>query len=68
MMNLKVNFIVISAHKTQKQLSFQTSCPSQPLAPVKSAEVLSQPKSSEMKIDDSDDDTLDYFSKLLEEE
>ena len=41
--------------------------PSQPTAPVKSAEV-AQPKSSDMKIDDSDDDTLDYFSKLAEEE
>ena len=66
MMNLKVNFIVISTHKTQKQLSQQTSC-RPTAAPVKSAEV-PQPKSSEMKIDDSDDDTLDYFSKLAEEE
>ena len=41
--------------------------PSQPAPAVKSAEV-AQPKSSDMKIDDSDDDTLDYFSKLAEEE
>ncbi len=41
--------------------------PAQSAAPVKSAEV-AQPSSSEMKIDDSDDDTLDYFSKLAEEE
>jgi len=43
--------------------------PAQSAAPVKSAEV-AQPKASEMAeaVASDEDDTLDYFSKLAEEE
>jgi len=41
--------------------------PQMPTAPVKSAEV-AQPKSSDVMLDSDDDDTLNYFSKLAEEE
>mgnify|MGYP001219390198 CR=1 FL=1 len=58
---------VISGTQNTETVESADLPPSQPAAPVKSAEV-AQPKSSEMKIDDSDDDTLDYFSKLAEEE
>ena len=58
---------VISGTTSAETVESADLPPSQPAAPVKSAEV-AQPKSSDMKIDDSDDDTLDYFSKLAEEE
>ena len=58
---------VISGTTSAETVESADLPPSQSAAPVKSAEV-AQPKSSDMKIDDSDDDTLDYFSKLAEEE
>ena len=58
---------VISGTTSAETVESADLPPSQPAASVKSAEV-AQPKSSDMKIDDSDDDTLDYFSKLAEEE
>src|SRR6056300_1023285 len=58
---------VISGTTSAETVESADLPPSQPAAPVKSAEV-AQPKSSDMKIDDSYDDTLDYFSKLAEEE
>ena len=58
---------VISGSQSTETVETADLPPAEPAAPVKSAEV-AQPSSSEMKIDDSDDDTLDYFSKLAEEE
>jgi len=58
---------VISGTTSAETVESADLPPSQSAAPVKSAEV-AQPKSIDMKIDDSDDDTLDYFSKLAEEE
>ena len=58
---------VISGTQSTETVETADLPPAEPAAPVKSAEV-AQPSSSEMKIDDSDDDTLDYFSKLAEEE
>ena len=58
---------VISGTTSAETVESADLPPSQPAPAVKSAEV-AQPKSSEMNIDDSDDDTLDYFSKLAEEE
>ena len=58
---------VISGTTSAETVETADLPPAQSAAPVKSAEV-AQPKSSDMKIDDSDDDTLDYFSKLAEEE
>ena len=58
---------VISGSQSTETVESADLPPATEAAPVKSAEV-AQPSSSEMKIDDSDDDTLDYFSKLAEEE
>jgi len=58
---------VISGERSTDTVETADLPPAAEAAPVKSAEV-AQPSSSEMKIDDSDDDTLDYFSKLAEEE
>ena len=58
---------VISGSQSTETVETADLPPAEPAAPVKSAEV-AQPSSSEMNIDDSDDDTLDYFSKLAEEE
>ena len=58
---------VISGARSTETVEMADLPPAQSAAPVKSAEV-AQPKSSDVKIDDSDDDTLDYFSKLAEEE
>ena len=58
---------VISGAQNTETVETADLPPATEAAPVKSAEV-AQPSSSDMKMNDSDDDTLDYFSKLAEEE
>ena len=60
---------VISGARSTETVEMADLPPAQSAAPVKSAEV-AQPKASEMAmpVASEDDDTLDYFSKLAEEE
>jgi hypothetical protein len=62
----KLNRVIAGARSSETVESADLP-PSQPQPQMKSAEV-AQPKSSEVMDDSDDDDTLNYFSKLAEEE
>ena len=62
----KLNRVIAGGQQSTETVESADLPPSQPQAPMKSAEV-ALPKSSDV-MDSDDDDTLDYFSKLAEEE
>ena len=62
----KLNRVIAGGQQSTETVESADLPPSQPQRPMKSAEV-ALPKSSDV-MDSDDDDTLDYFSKLAEEE